>query len=562
MYKTNSALPGTLTSLTGLAKTIALPHENAPMRYPSFPALERTAVMGFSSPTTWVTPAVTAARFMLSRQAVYPFWIDSVYSGTWSYSVNYPIPTYDSSTKYTFAATLPAVDYYYTGNSTAGSNRVGISGSATLPQCPYPVMAFDQGTSSKPFFWLPTNASMTVITTTTGLNSASAGTPVVTFEMWTSPGEVKEVSITLTKQVSTTLYGDGYTTTSSSAFSGSTAGVWIRPAAYVASNTGSNVSGVFCVVSSFTASPTYSWSGSTQPSLLMNGTSASAVHLPALTAPEYSTSQLPWYATRTTAASVLLTNTTQVLNKAGTFIGGRVSPNVISPFEVTRSYIANLHPAEKQQLCAEEGFYTFCPPSTDMANFWDYTLPAGNLSSQVPPPLYRLDNDALVNLVFFDDSSPANFSITVDWHIEFRTSSALWQIAVSAMPLETLHQAQLALHGLGYFFSNKHHGIIDTILGHLKSVSPVFGLVQKGVRAGQMLLSGRPQQAPRPTSGPRMGPGRGRPGPPRGGNGGRGRGGRGRGRQQPPRGPPPPRPHSNKPKMKSGLQMYLDSRKK
>jgi len=559
MYKTNTTLPAPLSGLTGLAKAIALPHEHAPQRFPSFPALERTAVMGFSVPTNWVTGSgTTSNKFMLARQAVYPLWGDIMTTSSWAYSITYaPAFAGNVTAETTFG---PNVQFPTIGNVTASLEQVGISGTNSS-LVTTPVMGFDQGTGPSPWIYAPINSSITIYLGTVTQNSnANGSSAYLSLQIWTAPGEYTTRSVGITKQTVTTNYGEGYATTNPPALvtsSAATGGIWIRPALYEVTDATRmiTVKGATIVVSSFIAGPAFTWSNAQQGTMTVSGSANNPVHLPLVIAPEINTSPLPWQACRTTAASVLLTNTTQVLNKAGTFLGGRISPAVTNPFLVPRSYIANLHPAEKQQLCAEEGFYTYSPPSTDLANFWDHTpvigptYPGSIDVTTAMPPFYRLDNDALVNIVYFDDSVAANFSVTVDWHIEFRTSSALWQIAVSTMPLETLHSAQLLLHGVGYFFSNKWHLTLMKILSHLKAVSPVLGIAHT---MGKMLISNKPQRNAKPTSFP----GRGRTQSRRP----RGKPKRGKPRSAPPP-RPAPRPNNSRPKLKSGLDMYLASRK-
>jgi hypothetical protein len=219
---------------------------------------------------------------------------------------------------------------------------------------------------------------------------------------------------------------------------------------------------------------------------------------PILVSSEFANSQLPWFATRTTAAAMLGTNVTQILNKAGTVLGGRVSPNVISPWSVTSSYIQGLHPAEKAWLPLETGVYTFAPPSTDMAHFWDYTL--NTAAGAAASPVYRLDNDSLVNVLFVTPgSAEESLAVTASWHIEFRTSSALFNVALSGMSLEVFHQSQLSLATAGFFFDNPDHkAILAKIIGAANRIAPyAFGALSAVhpnaatvARAGYNALSG------------------------------------------------------------------------
>jgi hypothetical protein len=75
----NKANP--LQTMTALEQAISLPHEYAPMRYPSFPALERTAVMSFNVPKALSFPTgATSMKGALFRQAAFPFWCEQTVS--------------------------------------------------------------------------------------------------------------------------------------------------------------------------------------------------------------------------------------------------------------------------------------------------------------------------------------------------------------------------------------------------------------------------------------------------------------------------------------------------
>jgi hypothetical protein len=205
---------------------------------------------------------------------------------------------------------------------------------------------------------------------------------------------------------------------------------------------------------------------------------------------EFSNSTLPWYSTRVTAAAVLGTNVTQIQKKGGTVLAGRVSPNVQNPWVVSQSYVNGLHPAEKAFLPLETGIYSYCPPSTDLANFWDYTLPTYiGSNSSFSAPVMRLDNDSLVNIMFITATSDAEqLAITLDWHIEFRTSSALFPIGLSAMTLESLHSAQLALASVGFFFENPtHQNILNRVISAAKAFAPQAASLLAGPTAGKLV---------------------------------------------------------------------------
>jgi hypothetical protein len=325
---------------------------------------------------------------------------------------------------------------------------------------------------------------------------------VVDYEVWTSPGEVTTentpalIIAASTMSISTVLAATG----------GST-GRWVRPVTFhVSSGVISQGSYGIDVIVSNASTLTFTPANGTLGGLVVTGLGVRSF-VPLVYAAEFANSQLPWFSTRTTATAALFTNVTQVLNKGGTVLCGRVSPQVLSPWAVTSSYVNNLHPAEKAFLPYETGAYTYCPPSTDMASFYDYTVPvSGPLTSQAP--VYRLDNDSLVNHLFF--SAPAltgeTLAVTVDWHVEFRTSSALFPIGLSTVTLEAFHQAQISLAAAGFFFENpEHKSVLSRVTSAVRKYGPtvasaIHPMAGAAVRAGTLMLDSKPRNKMKTTS--------------------------------------------------------------
>lgn len=544
--KTNPALPTPLTGMTGLARSIALPHDYAPQRYPSFPALERTAVMGFSAPLTWVSNSTNASeRFMLTRQAAYPLWGNRSHTTTAGFWCDYEASSTVAGVP-SDSGTFSSIVAWGVKDRAATSSLPGVSGLYDGALA-YPVLARD-GPGPEWVYTAGTGRASFVLSTST-LNVDPPTNVEITWEVWASPGETYFVKSQASAQTDATKYGMAYGAIPSAI----TGNKWVRPHSFNAiDNTNHHLPGTpafrLTVCSWFTSQPTTGWSisATVNPTITIGAVVVTTSFVPLVTPVEFANTSLPWYSTRTTAASALFTNVTQVMNKAGTFLGGRVSPNVIDPFNVSSSYITTLHPAEKAQLAAEEGFYTFAPPSTDLVNFWDYTL--NTAGGATACPLYRLDNDSLVNVFFHTDSLAATYSITVDWHLEFRNTSALFPIAVSSMPIETLHQAQLALTQVGYFFNNWNHEKVRQMIANIAKyllLSNPYGRAAYGIyRAGrEIAISGKPKKPTPATNYIRVGPQvRKRPN-------------RQARRQRRPEPPPQRKP------LKSGLQMYLDSKK-
>lgn len=469
MQQTTINLPPThpLRSMQGLAKQIALPGEYAPERFPSFPALERTAVMAFNQPASLTLNASVATKVAIARQAAWPVWANQDLNGQ-AYALTYSaaIPT-GSSTAASYVVNSGPVTWSV--GTSGGNTYMPATVGAAAPIHSYPILGVDNNSGPIPFIYVPNNCSMYVTVFSTVAFPAAA-TIRVNMELWNSPGEVSP----LYRDVAVVLGNTGGATT---AFS-SVIGQWVRPVVIAESTVAAQaLAGLFVSVLVTGGTATYTPNVGNPGSWSITG--ASSIGLYPLVAPvEFANSQIPWYSTRTTAAAMLGTNVTQVLNKAGTVLGGRVAPQVQSMWSVSQSYINSLHPAEKAWLPLETGVYTYCPPSTDLSDFWDYSLNTGNTvtlwAQPASCPVYRLDNTSLVNVMYLTAGSVAeSLAVTCSWHIEFRTSSALFQIALSGLQLETFHQAQLALAAAGFFFENPtHKAVLGKVIDAVKKVAP------------------------------------------------------------------------------------------
>lgn len=195
--------------------------------------------------------------------------------------------------------------------------------------------------------------------------------------------------------------------------------------------------------------------------------------------PAWSISPVPYSSTRVTAAAVLATNVTKALNKEGTVNAGRLVP-AYTNLNFTINGLAALHPMERAYMGLEEGFYTYSPPSVDLDTWLDYTYVFSGAGPVVNAtrPVWRLDNPAMWHCVSFNDPDGGTaLALNVDWHLEFRSSSILWPISVSNLPLEALHSALLAMQQTGYFFDNvDHKRLIGIALKVASYLSPKLGL--------------------------------------------------------------------------------------
>lgn len=463
--------------------------------------------MGFNHPGTLALPANTPIRIGLCRQAAYPAWADQTASVADAYIVDYysmdSTVASPATAEENVETSFVAIGSWSVGNRVA-SNRPTVTGAAG-GYFRYPVVGVDG--SGLPFTYSAGIVNGGTFIVTIPVAQAWHVYLDVTVEVWTQPGEVAVVEERVT-------INPGWLCGEMSAVPFARFGnCWVRPRRIIYNRlAGFTPQGLWFSIASGTR-PHYL--DATNGTYVVQTTPSRAFYPLALPV-EFSNSRLPWAAARTTASAFLGTNVSQVLNKAGTVLCGRVSPNVENMFSVTPEYIAALHPAEKQYLGLETGFYSYVPPSTDMANFWDYTLPDQGYNTYRPAaaPVFRLDNDSLQNVVFctagaVDESIACN----IDWHIEFRTSSALFQVGLSTMTLESLHQAQLTLASLGYFFQNESHkSILNRLISAARTAAPYmmaiakvagplpYALAKGAAKAGKLILSDKPKPPPPATS--------------------------------------------------------------
>lgn len=467
-----------LRAMTGLAKHIALPAEYTPQRFPSFPALERTAVMSFNQPTTVVLAASTETKVVLARQPVYPLWAHQVKTG--SHSVSYLTSTMIGSDTQTVYSFLDGTSGAHTGNTVGDVYRPTVINSYPMAGLSYAIMGIDDHCGNRPFIYAPYNSSIYAVI------NASSGAPaasdlIVNFETWLAPGvsSMCNAAATMVLNQKNTM-----TAAVNSANYLGLDGMWIRPSTLTVSYAANQLSTTLYTVTIQVVTGTAVFTSSLVDGGSLNvAATNSDIFVPVVEAIEFTNSTIPWRATRMTAAAVLLTNVSQVLNKAGTVLAGRLSPDTKTPWNVTSSYVNGLHPAEKAWLPLETGAYTYAPPSTDLVDFRDYTVVTFG-SIPTPFPCYRLDNTAMFNVMYLTAGSVAEtMAVTATWALEFRTSSSLFQIALSGLPIEVFHQAQLGLAAAGYFFSNHDHkSVLSYVIEGLSMIHPTLGRIANTAR--------------------------------------------------------------------------------
>lgn len=409
--------------------------------------------MSFESNSSTSLTAGVEAKAIVCRQPAWPAWVDTaVTSSTQQYSVDYL--AFESVENVSGAGTPSCIVNWSAGTRNPSANVVG----ATTSQWnyKYALLGVDNALGALAFMYVPKGFTLDVIVSADqvlGIQDIS-----VSFEAWGSPGEINDyLSNTVSNNVGETV-NRGMLVGSIPA--GAVGATWIRPS-LVTLLTSVPLSNVFVTIFVRPSGTTVAYAGSTttRGNVTWSGTPTATVSLLPVSYPrEFLNSPLPWYGVRTTATSALFTNVTQVLNKGGSVLAARMAPQAINVWRATSADAATIHPAERSFLPLETGSYTYVPPSTDLADFWDSTLSiqTGSTSS-FQCPIFLLGNTALAHVIFFNAPVAGTLATTINWCIEFRTTSTLFPVGISTHTLEALHQAQMILSGVGYFFSNEKH---------------------------------------------------------------------------------------------------------
>lgn len=222
--------------------------------------------------------------------------------------------------------------------------------------------------------------------------------------------------------------------------------------------------------------------------------------------PEYYNSVAPFQSTRLNSSAVLLTNVTKVLNKEGTVQSSRLlfNPHAGRTFHHADVVaVSTSNPDTRYFGALEKGAYTFTAPDQESLKFVtpyqtvsvaDTGTADGNiipLTLVLPRPVERplLDLEAkYYNCIIcadLDSTDDSQLAMTLDTHWEFRTISTLYALDYSRMPMEVYHAAMLAVVKAGFFYENNSHARILKMLSHgLEFATPMInGYLNSGYPA-------------------------------------------------------------------------------
>ncbi len=460
-----------VAGLDNLAQTIAVPKLHRPIRLPSFPNLERSAVLATEANATLGVAGATSVTAVVCRNPSVPVWVTKKPMADAAGSI-YLAGAFNPVIPLSNQLTIDVPTDFYRAYSSVGSVNGLVGRPDQLPIGTYQDYQW--------FFFGNFTAYFEVSL------SVSVGYNVnATFQFYDG------ATMTLQRQ-------NQQATGSVITFAitdGTRGGMWGRLVGldWVSNSASANVTTLAMGIKT---------GGSFD---VPTGTNASYSLWPFGKAPEMDASPIPYQSARQTACGVLFSNVTAVLNKEGTITAARLPRSAVPPFSSSFANAPNFlscHPKERYYGPLEKGLYTYTLSDAETVLFRDYiadsvlVLPTVAGTQARSAPLFYLDGQEYYNLILFSDidaTTSTTLGVSVDSHIEFRTSSALFQLGFAANTLETFHVAQMALARQGCFYENPLHlaAIGSLIKSAVMRLAPIVApyAKQAAVAVGSHLLN-------------------------------------------------------------------------
>jgi len=449
-----------LTSMNEIARVIALPHENAPIRFPTYPNLARTATVSLEYNATTESSSYGShyRRYVLTRDAGCPLW-------------------YDIKSSLVGSSTPPSLGYV--------TNVV----EPASPNLGRPYQEIYASSGNSPLGILDGEEARFMYAPAEQISPTSVGP--CTYAVLTNVGTTLILSLKFYQPNGQTVIHD----------------VTVAGTTPVALPFGG---GFFEVVHAHTVT--------TGPlvRIIFYVPADKKILMPAFRPLEADVSHAPYDDCRVNASSLLLTNVSRVQVKQGTVLGARLQRNDVKPWSWGRDDLSLVHPSERFFSSCEYGVYTFTSPGQADSTFRHavaFTRSMTNLDptamtygDTLARPVVQIGDDEYFNAVYIEEESSVDetvLAVTCDLHIEFRTTSSLFTIGISALPLETYHAALLAVNTTGFFFENSTHwaSLAGLLLKGLNAALPIVApelagparalgtAAVAGYRAGKALIS-------------------------------------------------------------------------
>lgn len=433
-----------------IAKTILLPHDRAPMRLPTFPNLERTAVCNFevNLSTNSATLGLPTLLGTVCRNAACPLWIER------------KIPNTDEGR----ASVTCIIKTPVTGGEHHQQEHPYIEACGD-----YAPVGWD---GRREWVYFPTDK--VTGTTAMGIWNYASASIVADITSVDKFGEIRTHKENLSP-------GDN------------TLAITWQTDSWLCFNT-------------LTIPPT-----TNAAAIAIYPRTNVTILSPAFAPPEASVSAAPYTSSRMTSLAVLASNVSRVQVKQGTVTAARLSSEGRAFWAVDEEDFTSVHPADRYFGPAENGLYIVAPPTQESEVMRDHVRRKDRVAAMsqngysytgsVWAPLVDPDTDSTFMAFMFQEETGIDetlLAITVDMHLEFRTSSPLFQVGISCVPLEQYHAAQLVVAQTGYFFENPTHWA-DLAVSIAKIATRVIPLVMPNTRlatvarAAALLL---PRQAP------------------------------------------------------------------
>lgn len=494
-------------NLSKIAMTMALPHENSPVRLPVVPVVP-TATVDLMCDASAVVPDGKSRRAMLCRDPCFPLWMDRTLSDIAFYMANpasgaWAVPN-TPNTEFMSQQLWDSAAPFYGGTPTCDGAALSFS-----DWNKFIVLA---NSPVGPAMYVPAGARLNL--RLAGLSSAVASTSVYIAAEIRYYYRGEWMLATLAMQAAATTDTEvnfiGVAGSSSAPVQGMLIdGPTVIPSGFIAV-TGLRTSPLWTYGPSTTATFQLAWTPSgTVFSPLANTTLQ--VLLPFFTTPaEFLNSTVPYSRTRTNASAALFTNVSAVLRKEGTILASRLKSDTVDFHSFAASDINAVHPAYRYYGPLEKGLYTFTTPSATDLNLrdciYEWINTSGPFGSVRNVPLFSPENVGVYNAIIFSDlgsdSGTTQLAVSQYNHLEFESVSSLFTPGVSTATLETLHAAEVALVKFGHFHENPLHwaALAAAAKKALAFVAPMVAPVvqhygQKFLDRGVAYLTGKPSGA-------------------------------------------------------------------
>lgn len=487
-----SAIRAKANGLEPLAMSMVLPHERRAVRLPVVPAT-LTALLETMANDTVPVPDGNSRKAFLCRDAAYPLWMERVFVNACCYlqsrgsATSWVIPTAANKailtpvweTQTSFCNTLITPSTSTVDGTSVTNGRI----------TDYtPIALIDDFIA----IYIPPSADF-VIRVDTG--AAGGGDGLEAEFGYLVGGEVRYCTILVRSAVSGFSHvGSAGTAIPANSGEGEypVGFTWLK-----ALRTGTSA------VNGATA-PWLQVGWSTDGVFNALGDAPKTLFMPVFNPPEFANSTLPYSKTRLNASAALFTNVTAALSKEGTVLAARLKPTVVDPWSFSATNIDSVHPKLRYYGPLEKGLYTFTTPSGNVDTLDDcrLSLASNSTMNTTQRPLFAPREIGVYNAIIFQDlgsaSAGTQLATSCYTHLEFESSSSLFQIGVSTMTLESLHAAEVALLRFGHFHENPLHwsAIASAATAILRSVAPMVAPVvahygQKFLDRGVAMLSGK-----------------------------------------------------------------------